>query len=150
MKSRLSLLLAGIMVISLLMLAGCGSGGGKEAEPFTLGEYTYKLGTVKKTSEGYEVTLLIKGDSAPVIISNGATQSGVDAKLKAGDESYHYREIGFSILAEDEKEGEFGAKAEFRFDVPKDADEPDTLTVTNGSDSSESHDIDLSGIEIEN
>ncbi len=153
MKSRLSLFLAAIMVMSLFVFVGCGSGSGgsagKEPEPFTLGKYTYKLDTVKKSPEGYDVTILIEGDSAPVIISNGATQSGVEAELKAGDQSYHYNEVGFSILAEDEKVGDFGARAEFHFTVPEEDGKPDTLVVTGGSNSSESKEIDLSGVEIE-
>ena len=147
MKLRISLVLSVFAVVALLMLAGCGSGGSgsKEPEPFELGQYTYKLEKLKKTEDGYQLSLLIQGDSAPVIISNGATRSGVEAELKAGDKSYGYNQVGFSVLEKDKKVGDFGARAEFSFSVPEDAT-PDKAVITDGNDSSQSVELDVSGL----
>ena len=57
MKSLLKLLLPVVLLMTLLLMGGCGAGSGggsKEPEPFTLGDNTYKLEKVKKTSDGYE------------------------------------------------------------------------------------------------
>ncbi|MBR0342302.1 MAG: hypothetical protein IJH64_08675 [Oscillospiraceae bacterium] len=153
MKRKLSLIMSVILTMSLLMLVGCGSesgggGGSKEPEPFTLGEYTYKLDQVRKTADGYEASLLIEGDSAPIIITNGVARSGVDMMLASGDKTYSYSQAGFSVLADDEKVGEFGAKAVFSFVIPSDLDAPDKAVVTDSS-SGDSTEIDITGITIE-
>lgn len=151
MKTRRNLAILVMVTAILFMLGGCGSGGSgsKEPEPFELGQYTYKLDKVKKTDEGYQLSILIKGDSAPVIITNGATRSGIEAELKAGDKSYSYNQVGFSVLDKDEKVGDFGAKAEFSFSVPQGADTPDKAVITDGNDPSQSVELDLSGIVTE-
>ena len=150
MRTKFTFLVSVVLTISVLILAGCGSGSGgsKEPEPFTLGEYTYKLDQIKKTSDGYEASLLIKGDSAPIIITNGAAQSGVDMTLASGDKTFSYSQASFSVLADDEKVGEFGAKAVFTFSVPSDADALDKAVVTDTS-SQDSTEIDLTGVAIE-
>ena len=153
MKTKLTYIASVILTISILMLAGCGStsgggGGSKEPEPFTLGEYTYKLDQIKKTADGYEVSLLIEGDSAPIIISNGAAQSGVDVMLASGDQTFSFSQASFSVLTDDEKEGEFGAKALFTFSVPSDVDVLDKAVVTDSS-SKDSIELDLTGVTIE-
>ena len=108
MKTRLLTLLSVVVITALLMLSGCGSGsksGGSEAkepEPFTLGGYTYKLERFGKTSGGYEASLLIEGDSAPVIITNGMTRAGVEMMLASGDKTFNYNEVSFAVLADDE------------------------------------------------
>ena len=147
MRARLNLVLLIMTAAILLMLGGCGSGGSgsKEPEPFELGKYTYKLEKLKKTDEGYQLSLLIEGDSAPVIISNGATRSGVEAELKAGDKGYGFNQVGFSVLEKDKKVGDFGARAEFSFSVPEDVT-PDKAVITDGNDSSASVELDVSGL----
>ena len=147
MKAWKILLITVVTTAILLTLGGCGSGGSgsNEPEPFELGQYTYKLDKLKKTDDGYQLTLLIQGDSAPVIITNGATRSGVEAELKAGDKSYGYNQVGFSVLEKDKKVGDFGAKAEFSFSVPEDAT-PDKAVITDGNDSSASVELDVSGL----
>lgn len=150
MRTLLKTLLAAAMIMVLLVMGGCGSGSGgaKEPEPFTLGDYTYKIEKIKKTADGYEVSLLIEGDSAPVIITNGAARSGVDMELASGDKTFSFSQASFSVLGEDEKVGDFGARASFSFSVPDGSDAPDKAVVTDAS-SGDSTEVDLSGIKIE-
>ena len=150
MRALMKTLLAAVMIMTLLMTGGCGSGSGsaKEPEPFTLGDYTYKIEKIKKTADGYEVSLLIEGDSAPVIITNGAARSGVDMELASGDKTFSFSQASFSVLGEDEKVGDFGARASFSFSVPDGSDAPDKAVVTDAS-SGDSTEVDLSGIKIE-
>ena len=160
MKKRISLVC--VLMLAVSLLAGCGSGSGgsgekksKEPEPFTLGEYTYKLGPIARNTEedtdseeAYTVTLLIEGDSAPVIISGGVTKAGVEVTLVSGDDTYNYTVAGFKALTEEEKEGEFGASAEFTFKIPKGTDFPEKAIVNDGSNPEEKTELDLSGVEI--
>ena len=150
MRALMKTLLAAVMIMTLLVTGGCGSGSGsaKEPEPFTLGDYTYKIEKIKKTADGYEVSLLIEGDSAPVIITNGAARSGVDMELASGDKTFSFSQASFSVLGEDEKVGDFGARASFSFSVPDDTDTPDKAIVSDAS-SGDSTEIDISGIKIE-
>lgn len=150
MRVLLKTLLAVVMIMTLLVIGGCGLGSGSagEPEPFTLGDYTYKIEKIKKSSDGYEVSLLIEGDSAPVIITNGAARSGVDMELASGDKKFSFSQAGFSVLGEDEKVGDFGARASFSFSVPDGSDAPDKAIVTDAS-SGDSTEIDISGIKIE-
>ncbi len=150
MRALMKTLLAAVMIMTLLVTGGCGSGSGsaKEPEPFTLGDYTYKIEKIKKTADGYEVSLLIEGDSAPVIITNGAARSGVDMELASGDKTFSFSQASFSVLGEDEKVGDFGARASFSFSVPDGSDAPDKAVVTDAS-SGDSTEVDLSGIKIE-
>ena len=150
MRALMKTLLAAVMIMTLLVTGGCGSGSGsaKEPEPFTLGDYTYKIEKIKKTADGYEVSLLIEGDSAPVIITNGAARSGVDMELASGDKTFSSSQAGFSVLGEDKKVGNFGARASFSFSVPDGSDAPDKAVVTDAS-SGDSTEVDLSGIKIE-
>lgn len=158
MRKNIRYTFVGLLVLVMALLAGCGSGGAakKSAEPFNLGEYTYKLGPVARSAEddtdseeAYKVTLLIKGDTAPIIISNGVTKAGVELTLVDGDDKYNYKMAGFKVIPEEERDGEFGASAEFTFKLPKGSTFPAKAIANDGSNPDETYELDLSGVEIQ-
>lgn len=153
MKKLLAVLLA---VMTCLAFAACGGGSGYgEGEQFQLGDNTYALEKVVRVTDndtgatdGYGVSVLQVGNTAPVVISglggNGAlnTTSAIDMTLHDGDTTYSTRSISFA--ATDEVEG-YGSRVVFYFDIPKGSDLPTSATMK-GQSEEEVAELDLSGM----
>lgn len=144
-KLVLLLFVAAAMVISL---AGCGSGGVKKGQEFTLGKNTYKLESAEKSGSTVTVKLLVKGKNAPVIIKGfGSTGtpgpqmvSAVNMKLGEGDEAINVSTVSFDSIKMDNG---FGVRMAFKFNVPSGRETPVTATAINNSNKKETVKLDL-------
>jgi len=152
MKKLLAVLLA---AMTCFAFAACGgSSGYGEGEQFQLGDNTYALERVVRATgndtgatDGYGVSVLQVGNTAPVVISglgNGTlnSTSAIDMTLHDGDTTYSTRSISFA--ATDEVEG-YGSRVVFYFDIPKGSDLPTSATMK-GQSEEEVAELDLSGM----
>lgn len=148
-------LIALLAVMTCLAFAACGGNSGYgEGEQFQLGDNTYALEKVVRATDndtgatdGYGVSVLQVGNTAPVIISglgNGTmnSTSAIDMTLHDGDTTYSTRSISFA--ATDEVEG-YGSRMIFYFDIPKGSDLPTSATMK-GQSEEEVAELDLSGM----
>ena len=160
MKKLTTIMLAGLLVLTSAMMLGCGSGSGsgdkaadKGPQPFTLGEYTYLPEKITRaadadtdSAEGYTVSLLIEGDTAPIIISNGVTRAGVEMSLVSGDTELNFKTASFSVLEDKEKVDQYGARAAFTFEIPKGSDFPEKAIASGGDNWSEKAEFSLADL----
>ena len=118
-------------------------------ERFSLGDDKYVLEKSEKTAEtatanDYEISLLIVGDEAPVIMNmtEGQTQttSGIDMVLIDGHEKISSKETTFEHMS---NQGDYGIRATFLFSVPKDKELPEEATLINKSNTEETVLLDL-------
>ena len=141
------LLTAGI----LLLTVSCGVSEKSYSvnERFSLGDNKYALEKSEKTSEtatenDYEISLLIVGDEAPVMMNmtGGKTQttSGIEMVLNDGNEKITSKETTFEHMS---NQGDYGIRAVFLFSVPKDKELPEEATLINKSNKEESVVLDL-------
>ena len=149
------ILIALLAVMTCLAFAACGgSSDYGEGEQFQLGDNTYALEKVVRATgndtgatDGYGVSVLQVGNTAPVVISglgNGTlnSTSAIDMTLHDGDTTYSTRSISFA--ATDEVEG-YGSRVVFYFDIPKGSDLPTSATMK-GQSEEEVAELDLSGM----
>ena len=141
-----------LLTISLLLfLAACGTSEKSYSvnERFTIGDDQCVLEKCEKatgtaTTDDYNISLLIVGDEAPIIMSmNGGqtqTTSGIDMVLKDDNEKIASKDVQFAHI---EDQGDYGVRATFLFSVPKDQELPDEATVINNSNKEETVLLDL-------
>ena len=147
------------VAVMCFAFAGCGGGGSGygEGEQFQLGDETYALEKVVRatdkdtgSTECYGVSLLQKGQTAPVIISGfgtgaATTQSALEMTLVDGDNTYAAKSVSFAAI--DDVEG-YGLRMIFYFDIPAGTELPASATLKR-SDSDEEVQLDLSGLKTE-
>lgn len=144
------LLTAGIM----LLLAACGSSEKAYSvnERFSIGDDKCALEKCEKvtgtdSANAYNISLLIVGNDAPVIMNmNGgqtSTTSGINMVLNNGDEKIEAKDIQFSRV---ENQGDYGVRATFRFNIPKDTELPEKATLINNSNKEETVLLDLKNL----
>ena len=151
MKKMLAALLA---VMTCLFFAACGlaaqqgRGISSSLETHVRSEKVVRAtGNDTGATDGYGVSVLQVGNTAPVIISglgNGTlnSTSAIDMTLHDGDTTYSTRSISFA--ATDEVEG-YGSRVVFYFDIPKGSDLPTSATMK-GQSEEEVAELDLSGM----
>ena len=158
MRKRSVIISAVIVMIISVAFAGCGgSAAYTEGEQFQLEDNTYALEKVVKaidqdtqSTECYGVSVLMVGDTAPVVMDAGSLAGGgaitprsaINMTLSDGDKSYTAKDISFAKT--DEVEG-YGSRATFYFDIPVGEELPSKATLT-GTSEEEGIELDLSGL----
>ena len=140
----------------LLFISACGASEKSYSvnERFSLGDNKYALEKSEKTSEtatanDYEISLLIVGDEAPVMMNmtGGKTQttSGIEMVLNDGNEKITSKETTFEHMS---NQGDYGIRAVFLFSVPKDKELPEEATLINKSNTEETVSVDLKALPV--
>ena len=144
------------VAVMCFAFAGCGGGGSGygQGEQFQMNDETYALEKVVRAAdkdsgsyECYGVSVLQKGQTAPVIISGfgtsaATTTSALEMTLVDGDQSYSANSISFAAI--DDVEG-YGMRMIFYFDLPAGTEMPASATLKR-TDTDESVELNLSGL----
>ena len=162
MKNKALIAVALLLLLLTVVASGCGSpdgagsGGNKKPEPIKLGEHTYLPEKIVRQSEqdsdsgkAYDVSVLIEGDKAPVILDGGISKSGVDLTLEAESGPITYHTVSFEVIKEEDRVDGYGAKATYSFNIPKDTEFPKKGTLIDGADSSKTAEVDLTVLPVE-